>query len=65
MKVEAFNKILTVATANAIEIFDIRKLIKPIERDSIDRFRDFLYDPNLNRLFVGCDNKMKIYRAEY
>lgn len=35
LKIESFSKILTVATANAIEIFDIRKLIKPIERDSI------------------------------
>jgi hypothetical protein len=45
---------LLVATKNAIEFYDMRKLIKPFDRELVKGIKDFLYDPNLNKLFIGC-----------
>ncbi len=25
--------------------------------------KDFLYEPNINKLYVGCENKLRIYQS--
>lgn len=65
IKVESFASLLTVATANAVEIYDVRKLIKPFIREEVREVRDFLYEPNIGRIFIGCENKLRVYKADY
>jgi len=65
IKVDCFGRILTVATSNFIEIYDTRKLIKSVVKEDIPKIKDFYYEPNLSRLYVGCENKLKIYTTEY
>jgi hypothetical protein len=57
--------VLTVATQQNIEIFDIRKLVRPFLRESIAGIRDFLYEPNIEKLFVGCESKLKVFATHY
>jgi hypothetical protein len=58
-----FYKTMLVANHNAIEFYDIRKLIKPFEREVVRGVKDFLYEPNIGKLFIGCDSKLKVYRT--
>lgn len=65
IKVEAFSNVLTVATANAIEVFDVRKLIKPFIKENVKGLKDFYYEPNINKIFIGCENRLRVYLTDY
>ena len=54
VKMELFGRSLLVATSNYFEVYDTRKLFKPVEHEPVKGLRDFLYEPNINKLFVGC-----------
>ena len=62
LKMEAFGHTLITAQPQSIELYDLRKLYKPFERESIRGVRDFLYEPNISRLLVGCESRLKVFK---
>ena len=65
IKIDTFGNVMTVATGSGIEIFDARKLVRPFLREKVRGVRDFIYEPNIGKLFVGCEGKLKVYAATY
>ena len=43
LKVDTFGNVMTVATAQGIEIFDTRKLVRPFIKESVRGARDFIF----------------------
>ena len=65
-KVDTFGNVMTVGTQKGIEVFDIRKLVRPFLRENIKGgVLDFLFEPNIGKLFVGCESKLKVYSSSY
>jgi hypothetical protein len=54
-----------VTSSNAVELYDVRKLLKPFEYERVRGIRDFLYEPNLSKLFIGTESSLRVYSAEW
>lgn len=56
-----FDKMLIVVSLNNLSVFDVRKLRKPFLRENINNITSFLYEPNLNKFYLGTSGALKIY----
>lgn len=56
-----FQTDLIVAFENSIDIYDIRKITKPFQSEPANGIRDFIYDPNLQRIYLSTRRSLMVY----